>query len=104
VITDRRSNTDALVELTVHAMNRSNRNAITNFVHELGAGGVSIEAGNQDLKQRERYRLSIVMKHLNDIPEGRKQSGQLLTATDYGPSWAEPAGIRRQFQLGIDVT
>ncbi|NEW05180.1 50S ribosomal protein L11 methyltransferase [Paenibacillus sp. SYP-B3998] len=57
-------------ELTVHTTEEAIE-MITNFVHELGAGGVSIEESGTLNKERDTSFGQLYEMPLNDIPEGR---------------------------------
>ncbi|MGG1520193.1 50S ribosomal protein L11 methyltransferase [Paenibacillus oryzisoli] len=57
-------------ELTVHTTEEAIE-MITNFVHELGAGGVSIEESGTLNKERDTSYGQLYEAPLNDIPEGR---------------------------------
>lgn len=57
-------------EITVHTTEEAIE-MITNFIHELGAGGVSIEESGTLNKNRDTSLGQWYEKALNDIPEGR---------------------------------
>jgi ribosomal protein L11 methyltransferase len=57
-------------EVTIHTTEEAIE-MITNFVHELGAGGVSIEESGTLNKKRDTSLGQWYEKPLNDIPEGR---------------------------------
>lgn len=59
-------------ELTIHTTEEAVE-AISNFLHEAGAGGVSIEESGNLNKKRERPYGEWFDEPLNDIPEGRAE-------------------------------
>lgn len=59
-------------ELTIHTTEEAVE-AISNFLHEAGAGGVSIEESGNLNKKRERPYGEWFDQPLNDIPEGRAE-------------------------------
>ncbi|MCQ4086162.1 50S ribosomal protein L11 methyltransferase [Saccharibacillus sp. JS10] len=59
-------------ELTIHTTEEATE-AISNFLHEAGAGGVSIEESGNLNKKRERPYGEWFDQPLNDIPEGRAE-------------------------------
>lgn len=59
-------------ELTIHTTEEAVE-AISNFLHEAGAGGVSIEESGSLNKKRDTPYGELFDKPLNDIPEGRAE-------------------------------
>ncbi|KRE52065.1 50S ribosomal protein L11 methyltransferase [Paenibacillus sp. Soil724D2] len=75
-------------ELTVHTTEEAIE-MITNFVHELGAGGVSIEESGTLNKERDTSFGQLYETPFNDIPEGRAViKGYFYHGTDMEPIMA----------------
>jgi ribosomal protein L11 methyltransferase len=91
-------------ELTVYTTEEAIE-MVTNFIHELGAGGVSIEESGTLNKQRDTSYGQLYDTPLNDIPEGRceikayfadgSEMERILTELD--------SSLKMLSELGIDT-
>jgi ribosomal protein L11 methyltransferase len=78
---------------------------VTNFMHELGAGGVSIEESGTLNKQRDTSFGQLYDQPLNDIPEGRCEIKSYFSdGIDMERILAELDGsLRMLSEIGIDT-
>ncbi|WP_374018616.1 50S ribosomal protein L11 methyltransferase [Paenibacillus thiaminolyticus] len=90
-------------ELTIHTREEAVE-MISNFLHEAGAGGVSIEESGTLNKERDTTYGELYIAPLNDIPEGEaKIQGYFAEGTDLAAIEGEVAGrIRELRTYGID--
>ena len=91
-------------ELTVHTTEEAIE-MITNFVHELGAGGVSIEESGTLNKERDTSFGQLYETPFNDIPEGRAViKGYFYHGTDMEPVLANlKASVEQLTEFDIDT-
>ncbi|TXK84091.1 50S ribosomal protein L11 methyltransferase [Paenibacillus sp. N3.4] len=91
-------------EITVHTTEEAIE-MITNFVHELGAGGVSIEESGTLNKERDTSLGQLYDTPFNDIPEGRAIiKGYFYHETDMAPILADlKASVEQLKDFDIDT-
>jgi len=91
-------------EITVHTTEEAIE-MISNFIHELGAGGVSIEESGTLNKQRDTSLGQWYELPLNDIPEGRAEiKGYFAEGTDTAAVLADlKAAVDRLAEYDIDT-
>lgn len=82
-------------EVTVHTTEEAIE-MISNFLHELGAGGVTIEESGTLNKERDTSLGQWYEKPLNDIPEGR------AVIQGYFPEGTEMESIVEQLKVRVD--
>jgi ribosomal protein L11 methyltransferase len=91
-------------EITVHTSEEAIE-MISNFIHELGAGGVSIEESGTLNKQRDTTFGQWYDKPLNDIPEGCAEiKGYFSEGTDMDPIMLSlQASVEQLTEFDIDT-
>lgn len=91
-------------EITIHTTEEAVE-MISNFLHELGAGGVSIEESGTLNKQRDTSLGQWYELPLNDIPEGQAViKGYFAELTDIEPLVSElDASVQGLTEFGIDI-
>lgn len=83
-------------EVTVHTTEEAIE-MISNFIHELGAGGVSIEESGTLNKQRDTSFGQLYEHPLNDIPEGR------AVIKGYFSEGTDMEAILRELKLSVEM-